>query len=498
MADVPMLPGPEDGVDQRANAAAMADDRRWFARNRARDLRLRPLVPGEKIDAEGWWRPGRVLLVIRMGDVLGRVLISPPDPHETNNPWVCIQTHPDGPRYVRARTWAAGMRACMVAVARGQARREDVAAMYALPDQWRELIRARASFPLLGLRDFARDAAFTGLLDDYLPSGSQPDDAACVAIAETEGWGQNDGFALHFYRQWASLHRPVYAPSARLIDRLLDPGLVLDDSLPVVVPYSTMVADVAPRCDRFAGLIDKSDSRCLPDEAVAFVTMHRMFGDPAVTSEDAFEPIRSVFVGGRMPAAEQIASTVASMSANCSRPYFRFGTVCSLEAWSAATIRATIFPSSWSVWRAYAYYMESQGGPLNVARANAMRLLSGLCYVLAYRDKLGLRSPAEPEPRGAVEPLDSARIRRYVVDDDVPLVVSTEPIVRAVADPSGPLDTSQLFLTRTSRAEYAARVRCGPGGRERRVVVVPEGEAYRWMRLETLLGRDAASATEDR
>lgn len=101
-------------------------------------------------------------------------------------------------------------------------------------------------------------------------------------------------------------------------------------------------------------------------------------------------------------------------------------------------------------------------------------------------------------PQPGVPETSSARIRLFDVAAGPELQISPEPIVRPAAGARGPLDTDNLMLTLTTRAEYAFRPRVGKGRAERAAepVVVPAKQVHRWMKLETVLAMHATSGAK--
>lgn len=448
--------------------------------------------PGDATVPDHAFRAPYAILAFTIGDAtggqatVGRVRVAAPDLEDVSNPWVQTRDH-----IVRAKTYVEIARAGVLALPTA-ARVTTPCRVSPALDQSREFWAQRATHPLRYLRDLAADL-------DVI----SPQERAVVASLDDSLWGEavlstrkfeadNQPYGsyanvLATLSRWQRRGRSVYAPSRELVDRFCDPHLLLDDAVPVVLPFDAF-AVLAPAGSRFhtprdieSGIVLVHQQRAsLP---VLLPESHRREIDAVLRADD---PVAAAVARSR----DADSAWTRTVHLGLSFKDHRISNVGETGAWP-----------TWSAWRAEATRADAEaaaGLPGAGERAEMIRLISGLCYALATRDP-ALRAP-DPAPKRRTPPHPCAvvddpsiRVTRLAAHptDDATMPLSDTPIVKTVR---GPLDTTTLVLARTTHRAYVTTARVGPGRAATRKVVVPAGETRRWTTIKTIAARQRQTA----
>jgi len=262
--------------------------------------------------------------------------------------------------------------------------------------------------------------------------------------------------------EWATCGRPVFSPSKPLADKLMNENLVLDDSVPVAIPYRSMFVDVS--------------------HAVAFASSGRKVLFAGVQRYSTIEPGARVAL---CKAGDIITDFQRRGLSECTQKNIRTIILTDAGRMHIPAPPHYTEPRTWSEWRARALSFE------NTDLRRMHLLISGLCYTLATRTNNSIER-VDSKRKHHADAVKIDRIRCYDVEDDDSYEISPTPIFRQVYGSDGQLDKETLILTKTMHREYVTSVWCGPGKKQLEYRVVPQGETRRWMRVDTLLAQSVA------
>lgn len=402
----------------------LADDGAWFTRNKARWLRVRAPMDGERFGVQAAWRGPLAVAVILVGrNSVVHLLITEPIGKERDDPWVLFGHDGKITKASDIRKASLKMAALGEAVDIGDRIADYIENRFEEFDREvrgntrRMLVETELSMRWLLRREqpwLLVDRLAESHTQEFLKTAFQ----ATPEMVERESERKCLDFACMTQTIfcWALVGRPLLAPDDAILKMAeSNDDIEFPDDIPMCMPYTTTIVDVRGEYEHI-GFV----SACAVNDGNEWlVTLARFTND---------------FIWFTVPS-----------------------------------------PRSWADLRRHIDDYDSLDDALR--ERFALRVLALSMLSLAQSGVRSTISPQRGQPPTAIT-MDGIRYRHV-----------SRPNVKTVARPMGargPLDKSNLIAARTARRSYITTVRCGPGRTETRKVVVPQGEATRWKRLDRL------------